>query len=270
MSNVDFQPRTGMTMQIAPNHISLNSETKIRDILRPLTKFVDIHYFSYGVNYLDTSGFTLASNAEYYRSVLEKEFLLHGFHLSSGWHSWDGVLPSAQKYIAEELGIGNGILFVNHQKDKTEIIEFGSRAENRDIYNFYLNNLNLLKKFILHFTHEANHLITQAQNERIVPLPHMVIKAVDPHQDRDTHAEYYKFLYESSFPINLLSKREKECFLHLIKGNTFSEIGEKTGLAIPTISNYISRVKQKLRCNSKKEMVQIAHDSCLVDFDFDY
>jgi DNA-binding CsgD family transcriptional regulator len=221
------------------------------------------------VNKPDTTGFTLVSHVDYYKKSMIHEFPLCGFHLDSGWHLWQNTLPKEQRALSENLNLGNGVIFVNHQEDKTEIIEFAAQADNSSIFQFYMNNTNLLKKFMIYFKQQAAELIAEAQNQDIKPLASMVLenklKKVDTLKnlpDMDT------ILYEASHPINTLSKREIECFYYLIKGCSISEISKEISLAIPTISNYIIRVKQKLKCSSRQELVQKAHELGFIEYYF--
>jgi DNA-binding CsgD family transcriptional regulator len=257
-------------MQLDQNHISLQSEAQIKHILAPLANSCGIQYFSYGVNFADTSGFTLISHAEYYESAINQEFPLCGFHLDAGWHLWNTTLPSAQKKLSENLNIGNGILFVNHQEDRTEIIEFATQADNDGIYDFYMNNSNILKKFMNYFKNEAVDLIEIAKDQAIKPLASMILenKIAQISNTQKYHAELTAMLNEASYPLSLLSKREMQCFLYLIKGYSISEISKEIDLAIPTIANYICRIKQKLKCSSKQEMIKLAYDLGFIEYYF--
>jgi DNA-binding CsgD family transcriptional regulator len=71
---------------------------------------------------------------------------------------------------------------------------------------------------------------------------------------------------ESYEAISILSKREMSCFTMLIKAYTIEDISKELGLAIPTIANYISRIKHKLKCDSRTDMVALAQSLGLAVF----
>ncbi len=248
-------------------HISYLAEDKVKKIMNPLTKLGDIHYFCYGVNYPDTSGFTLHTNSNYYETWFERQFPLCGFHLKSGWYLWDSTLPKEQLEVAESFQIGKGVNYVHHQDGKTEIFSFASRPDNNKAIDFYLNNQNLLKRFSNYFIQHANDLIAIADEQRITPPPGMIKKmpAEDTYNLLD-NPTIDNFLHELSYPFNVLSERECECYRLILKGYSIAQMSEELHLAIPTVAVYISRIKQKLKCTNKSELINLAQEAKLVEY----
>lgn len=253
-------------MQLSQNHVSKESEAAIQQLLKPLAKLSGICYFSYGINFADTSGFTLTTHAQYYEKSIQKQFPLCGFHLNEGWHLWETTLPREQQKISEDLNIGNGVLLVKHQDDKTEIVEFAGKVDNRGVYDFYMNNKTLLKKFVRFFTQEANDIIQTANHQKLVPDSGMVLEKGLDNVIIINQPAINSFFNQIDHPQNKLSSRELECYLYLIKGYSIAQISNENSLAIPTIANYIHRVKQKLQCFTRKEMVQKAFEMGLIDY----
>lgn len=237
---------------------------KVKQLIAPLDKMAGIHYFCYGVNLPDTSGFTLHTNQDFYEAWFKHRFPLCGFHLPNGWYSWDSVHPAKQTEVAHSLNLGNGVIYVRHHADKTEVFSFASRPDNKHAQNFYLNNLNLLKRFTNYFLEKADNLIQEANQQRVMPLPEMVLKQPEPHIEINDPM-VNRFLDELSFPLNLLSERETECFKLLIKGFSLADISKTLNLAIPTVAVYVTRVKQKLKCLSKHQLIQKAHELGMVE-----
>jgi DNA-binding CsgD family transcriptional regulator len=255
-------------MILHQEHISYLAEDRIKKIAAPLSKIGDIHYFCYGVNYPDTTGFTLHTNSSYYETWFERQFPMCGFHLASGWYLWDSTLPAEQLEVAKEFDIGQGVNYVNHQKDKTEIFSFGSKPNNSKVLGFYLNNLNLLKRFSHYFLENSSDLLEVADQQRIKPLPNMIKKANQENtfnQLKDNPV-IDNFLHELSYPFNLLSERECECFSLILKSYSIAQMSEELSLAIPTVAVYISRIKQKLKCTNRSELIQIARKAGLVEY----
>lgn len=256
-------------MILHQEHISYVAEDRIKKIAAPLSKIGDIHYFCYGVNYPDTTGFTLHTNSSYYETWFERQFPMCGFHLDSGWYLWDSILPTEQLEVAKEFGIGQGVNYVNHQKDKTEIFSFGSKPNNSKVLGFYLNNQNLLKRFSHYFLENSSDLIEVADQQRIKPLPNMIKKVnhtENAFNQLKDNPVIDNFLHELSYPFNLLSERECECFSLILKSYSIAQMSEELSLAIPTVAVYISRIKQKLKCTNRSELIQIARKAGLVEY----
>ncbi len=254
---------------LGKDHISYLAVDAVKKIANPLVKLGDIHYFCYGVNYPDTTGFTLHTSSDYYETWFENQFPLCGFHLDAGWHLWESTLPKEQLSIAESFNFGHGVNFVLHQEDKTEVFAFGSRPGNTKAIDFYMNNQNLLKRFTTYFRENAKDLIGIADQQRIKPLPGMVIK---PEKKDDGYNLFLdnpaieSFLHELSYPFNVLSERECECYRLILKGYSIAQMSEELHLAIPTVAVYISRIKQKLKCTNKSELINLAKEARLVEY----
>lgn len=62
-----------------------------------------------------------------------------------------------------------------------------------------------------------------------------------------------------------LSSREKECLYYLIRGMTARQIGSQLKLSNRTVEFYLERIKVKLRCASKSELIAKVLDEKIVD-----
>lgn len=256
-------------MTLNENHISYQAEPDIKKLISPLSKLGAISYFCYGVNYPDTSGFSLHTHSGFYESWFENEFPFCGFHLDTGWYLWDNILPEAQINIARDFNIGNGIIHVKHLHDKTQIFSFATRPEYKHVLDFYMNNLNFLKRFSQYFTRHADSIIQIADKQRILPPAGMVLSNPEHRKslyNKESFPLIQRFLNELNYPFNLLSERESESYRLLIQGYSNTEISQKLGLSTKTVDVYINRIKTKLDCNSRKSLINKAHDSGIIEY----
>lgn len=244
-----------MHLPFTENHISYSAQDRVKEILSPLHKMANIHYFNYSVTYPDKSGFTLHTNQKLYEAWYIKQFPFWEFRLRSGWHLWDDVDCHDKKEFASNLGIANGIMHLEHKPDRTEVIAFATSPENTDILQFYINEMNLLRKFKKYFVEEAKDLVTIA-NTQLVYTPETMkgdevlsqqVKVSKPINDLNWNS-----------PFDLLSDRERACCELILKGNSLAATCEQLGLALPTVANYISRSKEKLKFNSRAELFKLA------------
>lgn len=248
-------------MYLSSNHISYSAQEKVKALLKPLTQHADINYFCYGVNYPDTSGFSLHTNATFYESWFGQKGTLRGFYLKKGWHLIDPLLPTSVIEVAKDQKLGNMVTYIDHQSDKTVILEFGSNSDNPEILDFYLNNQSLLKRFGHYFVREAQDLIKLANSQLITP-PEIMTQG-----DADNQDEAFETLLESLiYPLNMLSRRELQCFYLLLKGYTYVEIGNMYHLSPKTINAYFTRIKNKLGCTNRYQLVEVARNAGLIDF----
>lgn len=259
-------------MTIAPNHISYEAQADVKKLLSPLTKLGAVNYFCYGVNYPDTSGFSLHTHAGFYESWFQHEFPFCGFHLDTGWYLWDNILPKKQLEVARDFNIGNGIIHVKHLEDKTEIFSFASKPEYKHVLDFYMNNLNFLKRFANYFVQSADNIIQIADQQRITPPKGMVLSQPEHRKqicNKESLPLIERFMNEISYPFNLLSDRESESYRLLIQGYSNTEISKHLGLSTKTVDVYINRIKAKLGCENRKELIKKAHTSGIIEYYLD-
>lgn len=259
-----------MNLSLSTNDISYSAQDKVKEILSPLLKQANIHYFNYSVTYPDHSSFTLHTNATFYESWFTNEFPSWECYLNSGWYMWEAIDSKGKNDFARSLGIGNGIIHINRLADKTEVIAFASSPDNTNIVNFYLNNLNLLKRFKFHFIEKAANLIKIANTERVILLPKMVRDANFTIENKVSAGNHQFSKPEFDFyPFCALSERELQCYALLIRGFRLAAMSEILNIAIPTVNNYISRIKEKLGCRKKEEMIHMAEKADLMQYFMD-
>jgi DNA-binding CsgD family transcriptional regulator len=255
-------------MTISQQHICMKSTEQVRKLLKPITGLADIHYFCYGINYPDTSGFTLVTDAPYYESWFKSEGTLRGFYLKQGWHWIDSMLAPESKQAADERNIANIVTYIRHYEDKSIILEFGATPKSKNTVEFYLNHQNILKRFGHYFEEEAANLIRAANEERFIPLAHMVQKDKKIFTDETPQTEVDLSFLKTNTVFDTLSEREEQCYKLLIQGYSYEEISQKLALSSNTVNTYFHRIKTKLGCGSKLELVQKANDEGFVEFYF--
>lgn len=59
-------------------------------------------------------------------------------------------------------------------------------------------------------------------------------------------------------PLDMLSPREFEVFEYIVHGYTITEIGEKLQLSVKTIDTHKTKIKEKLGCRKRSELVSLA------------
>lgn len=74
-----------------------------------------------------------------------------------------------------------------------------------------------------------------------------------------------------SIPLSLnslipLSKQQTDCLKLLALGNTHKQIANALGLSHKTVEHYLENIKNKLKCESRTELVQHAIERGLVSF----
>ncbi len=258
---------------------------EVNAICEPLFRKAGITYFNYARAYNDGSIAGLFSHPEWLlyslvHGVSPSGIELRGFERFSLLGS--EILPSSpmdlKKYkkcvdaFKNLLGF-DYMLCINYQEpDYYEAFAFASTVGNSGIVNFYLNNLEYLDKFTHFFRDKASLLIENASKPenkilRIKDRPEEFEGLIVP-PDKSFKAPP-KNILPDNYPLILsktgtpLSTRELDCMAFIANGRTAKEIGKLMKISNRTVEAHIYNIKNKLDCNRKSEIVDIALENRL-------
>lgn len=256
---------------IKNNHITYTSGNDIAEISKPLNK-LGITSFNYVRTYNDGSQVNLSNIPAWLEYFYKKEFFhlgafeRHPSNYQSGYALWPQL--SGQKIFFDArtyFNIDNGITIIEKQLDSCEFYYFGTTINNTGIINFYLNNINLLKRFILYFKDRASSIIKKANNNRII-LPKHFEQHMSSSKNETYVLESFKneFLRETSIKKlrltgnlegELLTNKQLSWITHLVEGRTAKEIAKILGISHRTVEGHITKLKIRFNCHTKNELI---------------
>jgi len=175
------------------------------------------------------------------------------------WDLWSFDSLSYQfcgKIAADDFNHAHGISIVRKQTDCTDIIEMAGDKYNHSLNEFYFNNIDLINKFIDHLLFILNPLLEKATDNRLfAPL-----SSKEKAEIEDSNIPTALVPHDIPPPTeairsyNLLTNREKECLLWLIRGKTAPEIAIILGMSHRTAEKHIASLKNKFQCSSLFQM----------------
>lgn len=253
---------------IIEKHPFLEMSNDIDDICKPLRQF-GIHLFSYRKTFKDGSRINVSNNAnwleDYFRLELYKSSLFESDIdcCSSAFSVWPQesnlpVFAHGRAYYNSD----NGITLILKDKEYCEYFMFGADPRNKQMIDFYINNLELIKSFTEYFHEQSNDLMKKAKNNLITLKPtfkkisqmHEIYKRID--------SSCIKQLFPKKIHINKpisqsvhLSPREMSCIKYLLKGKTAKEIANHLNLSYRTIEYYLENIRSKTGCRNKYELI---------------
>lgn len=252
MSGIDLQ-----------NKYSLTSANEVEQICCVLKK-IGITYFNYIKIYNhDGSRELLTNNADwiehfykqaYYNNAatMDIEHLLpKGYFLWSELNETDAIYSDGKEYF----NIDNGISFVVKRKDVTYLYVFASTRDNYKINNFYVRNIDLLKRFINYFNDRAYELKKKAAANRIYLPSSRLIQPDKINNLNLTENIRDDFLDETKvdryYLLNIsdevyLTEKQKECAKYLVKGLSAKSIGNYLNISNRTVESYLLDIKEKV------------------------
>ncbi len=248
---------------------------KIKKYSAPLSTYFSINHFSY-VKITNSGHISVLSNrldwTEYYFGekfyIVQPHFRRHPSTYQSGI-SLPGQIPDREYRSAMEIAQNNflihpGLVITQKRNDGVELFGFDLQYSNPSLNELLINELPLLRKFTEKFR-EDNIFLFNLLDEYQVDLRDIMGKdfCFDKEQALKTLPNRNLCLKEMGFGLDriaTLSTREIEVLQFLLQGASASIIAEELNLSKRTIEHYVERLKNKLVCYSKMELIAKARE----------
>ncbi len=250
---------------------TLELAENISNICKPLQQIFGVTSFVYRKTYNDGNRIYLTNHAE----RLEWYFNNH-YYLIDGYQEHPSKYQSAHviwplhphtiqfdQLLYERFSLVNGFSLIYKQDDSFEIISLTTPEQKHITVNTYINNIELLEKFILYFREVAKPLIKKVSVSGKIkfllsyPDNYIISPKLDD-EDIQTFIKYIK-LKRNIIVIGkkqiIISNREYECLNELMLGKPIKLIAKNLKLSPRTVETYINHIKEKVGLHSQKELI---------------
>lgn len=250
----------------------VTNNSAVREICEPLA-LIGITGFFFMRVYNDNSMIDLATHLEWgmhffskvYNNTYEKQDIKNHFFPTNYVNLWEHY---PENIIWQEgknfFSVGNGVSIVHNHANYNDIFSFFTDSKNFKLNEFYINNINLLEKFIVYFKDKAKRLIDKAENSKLI-IPSHYLEPLS--NNDDPHLFNFEHFLDSiniSKPNETLSKRECECLYWVAFGKTAEEIGCILGCSKRTIEFHITNAKTKANTNKITTLIYQAAKTGLI------
>lgn len=238
---------------------------EVAEISKPLQQF-NIAGFNYKVNYFDGKMFSICTDQKWLEYYFDNQLYTHipknMLHIcQNDFVLWDElennrIVESANS----EFQISHIISIVRRHKDRIELFNFSADKNNDMMNTWYINNLDLLMHFCNYF------LGKYSQNIKKLPCyqplqPKHNISTPEPTANLLIKQHFIKQTKFKSWNGQLngrnisLNYNEIYYLINLLTGKTSKEISYKMHLSPRTVEGYLSRLKKKLGCHNKSDLL---------------
>jgi len=249
------------------SHPSLIYADDLKDICKPLNS-LDIAYFAH-VNIDERHRFSaLGMQPEFVKLYFEKKYFNYDIHMAKSrmteqYVVWDTIERNREsKELYDDLNgfsLGHTFTVVQESNGSKDYYHFAAKHGNTGINNHYLQNIDLLKKFIMYF----NDKISSRKELKAAYDIKFEISQEDAGyftKDYKSDEAYQSFLDSIDLekiyinPKIYLTKREFECLHWLSLGKTADEIAIIMLITPRTIKAHVANIKSKLNCRSQFQL----------------
>ncbi len=251
------------------NHPTFTQTQDILSLCSPLNS-LGITAFSHLRTTKEVTFSGLANNPEFMKNYLTKGYYNADVHIKKNDYQakqclmWDAMecdgRTRSMLQDANDFSFKHIFTLIETQDDQCDYYHFGTHQSNPSINQTYINNIDLLKRFINYF------------NEKIAQSPALMrayqinfavekdatgiqLKNTTPLNIEDEQKKFFLNAIGFDNEDLLLTKRQQECADLLLLGNTAHEISLQLGLSRRTIEDYINHLKTKLNARNKTELV---------------
>lgn len=249
----------------------------IKNICEPLNS-LGITTFTHTKCFQDGKVMRLASDLQWSKKFFENNFHIH----SQGYqkdiegvcsekndlkiHIWNGN-PQNEIYTAlQQYGIWNGITLCENDEQSIGGWSFGSSTDQTNMVNFLLQNINILKHFILYFKDAAHDILDTSDQRKLYQIPGFSFNRV---LDNETHALIKEFFnktkikryYLNENKKEHLSLREFECLFYLSIGKNVKQTAQILNLSPRTVETHLVKIKMNYGLNYKSDLIQLFLDN---------
>ena len=236
-------------------------------VCQPLMSHIGITHFGHIKIFNDSTMLRLANNAEWAKKYFENSYYndIDLYSLREVPENESRILlltghPTNDHCAAlcNDHDIWNALVIYEKFSDYSKFWFFGAQRNNTEIINYYVNNLPIFKKFTVYFEERFRDNLINFDKDNLISTTiktHPYCSAIEE-KNKDflvkLNLKKYHFMNNICF-----SARETECMHYLACGKTVKEIGNLLGLSPRTVESHIVKVKNKIGCNSKSEIIKL-------------
>jgi DNA-binding CsgD family transcriptional regulator len=177
---------------------------------------------------------------------------------------WDAVDCSGRtaEMLADaaEFDFKHTFTIVKKKRGFTDVYHFGTALSNPSIYQIYINNLDILDRFITFFNANIKQSKVLKRAYNIIINPHQAASNVeldDPDDLLFKTQETRQAILKALIPPDetILSKTEIKCAQLVLAGKTAKEIANLLGCSYRTIEDRLRSLKKKLEAKNKTDLI---------------
>ena len=264
------------------NHITLSSPAEREEICAPLKK-INIETFIYIKNYKNGKLIHLSNRGNWLEHFYERNFYKIGpFEKLKDIYK-EGVLlwshlsgKQVMREAKEYFNMAHGITIVEKNFDGSdEFYSFGAGKDNPEVVIFCLNNIDMLKRFILYFKCKAEKILKHAEQNKIIlpdsktivtPKNKLIQKNSCVYKNKETDLRKIFFretqIGRKAFQCKqeknvFLTGRELEVAIFLLDHYSANEIGNLLHISKRTVESHLVNLKEKMHCYSQEELKKV-------------
>lgn len=251
-------------------NVSVRFQDRIQKFCRPLKDHFNVNHFSI-VKISNSGNFSIISSHPdwmgYYFSEnmhLKQPNFRHPRNFSSGIafpkNIEDNDFKQIYQIACKKFNVNFAFTVINKVNDDVELFGFDVNNPHKHHDLIFINETHLLRSFITYFTSNNRDVLTHMADNQ-VNFNSILGDSFNLHFTSIPSTLPERELFLKQIGLNIpetLSKREKLVLKQVLEGYSAAKIAGNLQLSPRTIEHYLEKIKDKLSCFSKSELIQKA------------
>ncbi len=252
------------------SHVLYTRHQAIKEICAPLA-FLNISGFIFMRHFSDNTFIDLSNQLEWSDFFLDRymkekylnNMLADHMYVRSDVSLWSNNPNNIiWKEGVDYFGFGNGVTITEKNESYKDVCCFYANYNDYHMSDFYLGNIDLLKKFIAYFKVKASDIIAEGEKERLV-VPQRYLEIPQSVGNPGIQFSRHDFLsavdehYRRVAISQKLSAREIQCVLLCATGKSAKQIGSTLCISPRTVETHLNKAKIKLGCINLSELIAV-------------
>lgn len=275
--------------ELNQHHAFCLLKAKVYELCKPLLTNLPVEFYIFERYYYDYSYLGLSTDSDALPEYAQRENVMPDIDLIDintshyVFLSEEVPLPPVPgidlSLFSNNLKLAKDLLGITHRLSLTfntpqyvEIHSYGIKKEVVNVIYFFMNHLKALEFFCKYFRSAGHQLIKEAEKNKVFIFSENFPRKNNNGINYNNNYELFlKEIRANRYDITgkrgtcSLSARELECLVLTANNKTAKEIGKLLCLSPRTVEEYLLSLRTKLGCNSKSELLQIAHDNPLIE-----
>ncbi|WP_116963047.1 helix-turn-helix transcriptional regulator [Fastidiosibacter lacustris] len=223
-------------------HIFTQLKDQMQTLMQPLSDKLGLTTLVYQRKYDNGEEIRVSNRPDWLAYYYQHELYLGSqFEIEKKSHPefvlWQSIAKSHKAVShAVKFNIDHGLTYINPRQGYRELFFMGAPSDNSLVINRVINNLSFVANFSQQFTCKAEHMIAQAESQKVIL----------PQQDA---------VQRATFRLDILSARELIVAKKLLLGGSAKCIALQIGGSYRTVETHIQNMKRKLNCQSKTALI---------------
>lgn len=173
-------------------------------------------------------------------------------------HIWNSSDTDYVYQAMYEYNLCNGLTIYDKRAKYVDLWAFATDRNNTEIFDLYINDLHIIKQFILYLHDKGYSLFFPKNSQLFIKNDKIINLSEEPGIALQQNKEIFdikRYYYDENYD-NYLTKKEFSCLYLISNGKSYKEISKILNVSIRTVETHINSIKTKTGNHFKNNLLK--------------